>query len=76
MLLLDFHLDGEQTGLLLRERLALVMPERPCVIITADHGEAVRNAVLEAGCQLLYKPLKPLALKSVMARFLAARETA
>jgi signal transduction histidine kinase/CheY-like chemotaxis protein len=76
MLLLDFHLDGGQTGLMLRERLAAVMPERPCVIITADHSEDVRRAVLEAGCQLLYKPLKPLALKSVMARFVAARETA
>ncbi len=52
------------------------MPERPCVIITADHSEAVRMAVMSAGCQLLYKPLKPLALKSVMARFLAARDTA
>ena len=76
MLLLDYHLDGGQTGLMLRERLAAVMPERPCVIITADHSEEVRLAVITAGCQLLYKPLKPLALKSVMARFLAARETA
>ena len=75
MLLLDYHLDGGQTGLMLRERLELVMPARPCVIITADHSEAVRLAVITAGCQLLYKPLKPLALKSVMARFLAARET-
>jgi CheY-like chemotaxis protein len=47
----------------------------PCAIITADHSEAVRQEVLAAGCQLLYKPLKPLALKSVMARFLAARDS-
>ena len=76
MLLLDYHLDGGQTGLMLREQLASVMPERPCVIITADHSEEVRQAVTDAGCQLLYKPLKPLALKSVMARLLAARENA
>ncbi len=74
MLLLDYHLDGGDTGLALRERLRALMPERPCVIITADHGEAVRQAVINAGCQLLYKPLKPLALKSVMARFIAARD--
>jgi CheY-like chemotaxis protein len=76
MLLLDYHLDGGQTGLMLRERLAESMSARPCVIITADHSESVRLAVLAAGCQLLYKPLKPLALKSVMARFAAARENA
>ena len=76
MMLLDYHLDGGRTGLELRERLAATMPGRPCAIITADHGEAVRADVFAAGCQLLYKPLKPLALKSVMARFLAARENA
>jgi len=74
MLLLDYHLDAGQTGLMLRDRLA--MPALPCVIITADHSETVRRAVMAAGCQLLYKPLKPLALKSVMARFVAARENA
>lgn len=71
LVLLDFHLDDQQTGLMLRERLATVMPPRPCVVITADHGADVREAVAAAGCVLLYKPLKPLALKSVMARLLA-----
>ena len=74
LLLLDFHLDGGRTGLELREQLVGQLPARPCVIITADHGEDVRQAVLDAGCQLLYKPLKPLALKSVMARLLAIRD--
>jgi CheY-like chemotaxis protein len=73
MLLLDYHLDGGETGLALRERLSAAMPERPCVVITADHSGQVRAEVLGAGCQLLYKPLKPLALKSVMARFASAR---
>jgi PAS domain S-box-containing protein len=77
MFLLDYHLDGGETGLRLRERLrerlGAAMPERPCVVITADHSGEVRAEVLGAGCQLLYKPLKPLALKSVMARFASAR---
>ena len=71
LVLLDFHLDDHQTGLMLRDRLAEVMPARPCVVITADHGADVREAVAAAGCVLLHKPLKPLALKSVMARLLA-----
>ncbi|MAL02737.1 MAG: hybrid sensor histidine kinase/response regulator [Arenimonas sp.] len=70
LLLLDFHLDGGQTGLMLRDRLAGLMPPRPCVVITADHGPDVRDAIATAGCQLLHKPLKPLALKSMMARLL------
>jgi CheY-like chemotaxis protein len=74
LLLLDYHLDGGRTGLMLREQLRAVMPDRPCVIITADHSEDVRNEVAAAGCQLLHKPLKPLALKSVMARVLAPRD--
>ena len=74
ILLLDYHLDQGDTGLALRARLRARMPERPCVIITADHGEDLRRAVAEAGCQLLYKPLRPLALKSVMSRFVAARD--
>ena len=73
LLLLDFHLDGGDTGLALRERLAATLPPRPCVIITADHSAEVRDAVAAAGCVLLHKPLKPLALKSVMARLLAHR---
>lgn len=72
LVLLDFHLDGGRTGLELRERLFAVMPVRPCVVITADHGAEVREAVAAAGCVLLHKPLKPLALKSVMARVLAS----
>ena len=76
LLLLDFHLDGGQTGLELREQLSQGLPDRPCAIITADHGQDVREAVLAAGCTLLHKPLKPLALKSVMARMLAGRAEA
>jgi CheY-like chemotaxis protein len=72
LLLLDFHLDGAVTGLELRSRL-LRDVEVPAIVITADHGEAVRAAVAAAGCHLLYKPLKPLALKSLMARLVKPR---
>ena len=70
LLLLDYHLDSELTGLNLRLDLIARIGACPCVIITADQSEALRDAVSLAGCQLLYKPLKPLALKSMMARLL------
>jgi len=72
LLLLDYHLDGGLTGLALRTALGQSVAGVPCIVVTADHGEDVREAVLGAGCHLLHKPLKPLALKSLMARLLAA----
>ncbi len=42
-------------------------------MLSADAGETVRRAVQEAGLLLLLKPVKPLALKSVLDRLLAAR---
>ena len=69
--LFDYHLDDD-TGVALHGRLAQDFGARPAVILTADPREAVRRAVQEAGLPLLLKPLKPLALKSVLDRLLAA----
>ena len=71
LLLFDYHLDDGVTGLQLHEELGMEAGFRPCIIITADHDPAIRAAVEAAGCFLLYKPLKPLALKAMMARLLA-----
>ncbi|WP_240623925.1 hybrid sensor histidine kinase/response regulator [Ahniella affigens] len=68
LLMLDFHLDDGQNGLALRSRLGPPWSERAAIVITADHSEAVQAAVTEAGCHLLYKPVRPLALKSLMSR--------
>ena len=61
------------TGVALHERLSRITAPGRRVILSADHTEAVRRAVHEAGLPLLMKPLKPLALKSVLDRMLAAR---
>ena len=73
LLLLDYHLDEQMTGLQLREQLRESLGNCPTIVITADHSEAIRTEVAAAGWQLLHKPLKPLALKSVMARLLGSR---
>jgi len=75
VLLLDYHLDDGMTGLDLRDSLGPAARALPAVIISADHGDALRAAVAASGCQLLHKPLKPLALRSLLARFAAARES-
>ena len=77
--LFDYHLDDGDTGVALAEALAEQHGARPTLILSADTGHVVRRAVLEGGHALLSKPLKPLALKSVLDRMLAAsvvRETA
>jgi len=72
--LFDFHLDDGDTGVALAERLTAQFGARPALILSADRGGDVRRAVHEAGLSLLAKPVKPLALKSVLDRVLAARE--
>ena len=71
--LFDYHLDAGDTGVGAHGRLAEAHGARPTVILSADAGADVRAAVQEAGLPLLMKPLKPLALKSVLDRLLAAR---
>ncbi len=71
--LLDYHLDDGDTGVDLHQRLSATHSPRPTLVLSADPGETVRRAVHEAGLPLLLKPVKPLALKSVLDRLLAAR---
>ena len=58
--------------MLLAERLRGRYGAAPCLILSADAGEDTRAAVQEAGLALLPKPVRPLALKSVLDRMLAA----
>ncbi len=71
--LFDYHLDGGDTGVALRARLAARFGARPTLILSADVGAEVRRAVLDEGLSLLQKPVRPLALKSVLDRLLASR---
>ncbi|NZA27402.1 PAS-domain containing protein [Luteimonas sp. SJ-92] len=71
--LFDYHLDGGDTGVALHARLAARFGARPALILSADDGGEVRRDVLDTGLALLGKPLRPLALKSVLDRLLASR---
>ncbi|WP_440976957.1 PAS-domain containing protein [Pseudoxanthomonas winnipegensis] len=71
--LFDYHLDRGDTGVALHARLSEAFGARPCVLLSADASGAVRDAARAADLPLLAKPLRPLALKSVLDRLLAAR---
>ena len=38
--------------------------------VTADRSEAVRNEILNAGCQILHKPVKPWQLRKTLCSLL------
>ncbi|EIL99409.1 histidine kinase [Rhodanobacter thiooxydans] len=69
--ILDFHLDGGQTGLEAWELLRARHADVPTVMLTADRDGELRQRLLEAGISVLYKPLKPLALRQVLQRVAA-----
>ncbi|HEY4559278.1 MAG TPA: hypothetical protein VIG54_00895, partial [Lysobacter sp.] len=74
--LFDYHLDGGDTGPCVADALAERFGRRPMVVMSADAGTDVRSRVLDAGGLLLPKPLKPLALKSMLDRMLVAERHA
>ena len=72
LLLVDYHLDNNVTGLdvIAALRDAAGMPV-PAVILTADHSTEVADLVRIAGHRLLYKPVKPAALRALINRILS-----
>ena len=71
--ILDVHLDDGQTGLDVWRQLAQLHAEVPTVMLTADRDGDLRRQLLDAGVGVLYKPLKPLALRQTLLRMLAGK---
>jgi CheY-like chemotaxis protein len=46
----------------------------PTVMLTADRDSELRQRLLDAGIGVLYKPLKPLALRQVLQRVAAGAQ--
>ncbi len=69
VLIVDFHLDRGATGVALAARIrAQLGVELPLVVITADAADTTREEVEAAGGVYLRKPVRPLALHSVLRR--------
>jgi Na+/proline symporter/signal transduction histidine kinase/ActR/RegA family two-component response regulator len=65
--IIDYRLDEGVTGLVAIDQLFAQFGRAiPCVVITADHTDAVRQAVEGRGCQILYKPVRPAALRALL----------
>ncbi len=72
VILMDYHLDGTVTGLEALETLSSHAGERlPAILITANYTEAVRKAADEFGCPILNKPVRPGALRALLAQIVS-----
>lgn len=76
-LLLDYHLGDSLNGLDLMQSLPPAWHEASfCVLVTADHGAAVRTAAQRLGLPLLHKPVRPAALRALLTQAFLSREAA
>jgi len=75
-LLVDYHLDegnGIDAIVALRTHLA---SDLPAILITADRSPSVREAARREGIQVLNKPIKPAALRALLAQWRMQRVAA
>ncbi|WP_323846422.1 hybrid sensor histidine kinase/response regulator [Microbulbifer magnicolonia] len=67
LLLMDFHLDDSIDGIALARQLMSHWGEAvPCVIISAENTDLVKNRARGEGWQFLQKPLRPAALRALL----------
>jgi Na+/proline symporter/signal transduction histidine kinase len=74
-LLVDYHLDhgnGIEAIVALRRHCG----DLPAILITADRSPSVREQARAEGIQLLHKPLKPAALRALLAQWRVLRVAA
>lgn len=68
----DFHI-GDQTGLDVVRALRARHGVCPAVLVTADRDPAIRSTANAEDVRTLYKPLKPAALRSLLAQYQLVR---
>ena len=76
VIIADYHLDegdGLTTITALRARLSM---DVPAVLVTADRSLALRNEAHRLNVHVLNKPLKPAALRALLAQWRATRVAA
>ncbi len=67
IVLMDYLLDGEQSGLEALEALRSCTGARlPAILVTANYTDTVRKAADAMGCPVLNKPVRPGALRAAL----------
>jgi CheY-like chemotaxis protein len=75
IVLMDYHLESDLTGLAALDSLSAHAGRRlPGILVTANYTEVVRQEADARGYPVLNKPVRPGALRALMAQMLS-RET-
>lgn len=73
VLLLDYHLDNDETGVDVLEQLEQHFDERiPAAMLTAERADQSLKLFRELGLQVLNKPVKPGKLRAFLTHVLSA----
>lgn len=76
IILADYHLNRRECGLSAVERLRAGWGVKiPAIVITADYAPATAAEARNAGCEILYKPVKPAELRALMLHLLSVART-
>jgi CheY-like chemotaxis protein/two-component sensor histidine kinase len=71
LVIIDYHLDQGVTGLDVMAGFRQVWQRQvPCMVITADYTDEVKQRIEELGFMLLRKPVKPMALRALLNKML------
>ncbi|MFG1420202.1 hybrid sensor histidine kinase/response regulator [Roseixanthobacter liquoris] len=73
--LVDYHLDGGH-GIDAVMSLRWKLGKMPAILITADRSRKVRDAAAAVDMAVLHKPLKPAALRAILAQWRLSRAAA
>lgn len=67
ILIVDYHLDHEQTGIMVSKDIASIRQSSlPTIMISANYSQALQEECKQNGIILLNKPVKPLKLRMTM----------
>ncbi len=72
----DYHLDEEDGLEAITAMRWKIGADTPAILLTADRSPAVRDAAAEKNVHVLNKPLKPAALRALIAQWRATRTAA
>ena len=71
MTIVDYHLDAGVTGVQVMKSLQqLWLRTIPCLVITADYTPEVKDEIKDHQYYLLKKPVKPMALRSLLRKLM------
>jgi DNA-binding NtrC family response regulator len=66
LLIVDYHLDNQVTGLDVLASIAATAKPLPVLMITANRSQCLASSIQDAGHELLYKPVKPAKLRRLL----------